>query len=72
MTNVRYPAINERWQLKSNPKKIVTITSVDINEDYLGWGYVGMAAPWLKSGHTGKPMDTFLKLYQPAPPSADV
>ena len=66
MTDKTHPKTGEKWCLKSNPKKIAEITSVEIDDEYEAWGYVGLKAPWLKRRHAGKPMDTFLKQYRKA------
>ena len=66
MTDQRYPKAGEKWCLKSNPKKIAEITSVDIDDEYESWGYVGIKAPWMTRRHSGKAMDTFLKQYRKA------
>ena len=66
MAEQRYPKVGENWCLKSDPKKVAQITSVDISDEYEAWGYVGMITPWLEHGHSGRPMDTFLKQYRMA------
>jgi len=57
------PADGEKWLLKRDNRKVVTVTKVDkIGKNVI---YVHLEMPWAKNGISGKSIDYFLKHYEP-------
>ena len=67
INQIEIPKIGEKWYLKSNPDRFITVIEYEdnIDKEWPSWvrGYVYLSASWNKKGHAIKSLDLFFSQF---------